>query len=270
MLIILHTGHNLEQGPSLICYTHSMDKKLLRTYAALVGITLIGLLLIKELDIAYPLEVRTAPRSSELSVMGEGKVEAVPDTATVTVGISVANAAAVADAQARINEVNNKIIASMKEINIPAADIKTSNYSIYPSYANEPQQKISGYSGNVSVTIKTKDVSKVSEVVTRATAAGANEVHGVNFSIDNPDSLREQARDEAIKNAQEQAQRLAKQLGIRLGKVTNIIEADQGGVMPYYQKAVSMDAAMGGGGGANIEPGSQTITTTVTLFFEKR
>lgn len=247
-----------------------MDKKIVRTYAAIVAITLIGLILIKELDIAYPLNVRTAPHSAELSVTSEGKVEAVPDTATITIGISAVNVSTVADAQNRITEINNKIIESMKEIGIPAADIKTSNYSIYPTYANEPQQKVTGYSGNVSVIIKSKDTSKVADVVARATAAGANEVHGINFSIDDPDDLREQARDEAIKNAKEQAQRLAKQLGIRLGQVTNIVEAEQGGIVPYYQKAVALDSAMGGGEQAQIEPGSQTITTTVTLFFEKR
>ncbi len=247
-----------------------MNKKLVQTYAALVAITLVGLLLVKELDISYPLDVRTSPRSTELSVVGEGKVEAVPDTATVTVGITATNVATVADAQARIDEVNNKIIATMKEIGIPKADIKTSNYSIYPSYSSDPQPKISGYSGNVSVTIKTKQIDKISDVVARATTAGANEVHGVNFSIDNPNSLREQAREEAIKNAKEQANKLANQLGIKLGKVTNIIEADQGSIIPYYQKTVAMDSAMGGGAGPEIEPGSQTISTMVTLFFEKR
>jgi len=245
-----------------------MDKKLVRTYAALVFITLIGLLLIKELDITYPLDVRTSPRSSELSVVGEGKIEAIPDTATITVGITATNIATVAEAQARINEINNKIIASMKEINVPKADIKTSNYSIYPSYSNDSQPKIAGYSGNVSVTIKTTQTEKVSDIVTRATASGANEVHGIDFSIDNPDKLREQAREEAIKNAKEQAQKLAKQLGIKLGKITNIIEADQGGIIPYYQKSIASEGL--GGGGPQVEPGSQTITSTVTLFFEKR
>ena len=143
-----------------------MDKKLVQTYAALVAITIIGLLLIKELNISYPLDVRTSPRSSELSVVGEGKIEAVPDTASVTVGISVNNVATVAEAESRINEVNNKIITSMDEIGIKKTDIKTSNYSIYPSYSPESQDKISSYSGNVSVTIQTSQIDKVSDIVT--------------------------------------------------------------------------------------------------------
>ena len=244
-----------------------MDKKLVQTYAALVAITIIGLLLIKELNISYPLDVRTSPRSSELSVVGEGKIEAVPDTASVTVGISVNNVVTVAEAESRINEVNNKIIASMDEIGIKKTDIKTSNYSIYPSYSPESQDKISSYSGNVSVTIQTSQIDKVSDIVTRSTAAGANQVNGVNFSIESPDKLREQAREEAIENAKEQAQKLAKQLGIRLGKVTNIIEVDNGGIVPYYQKAMSADSREVSE--PQFEPGSQTITSTVTLYFEK-
>ena len=243
-----------------------MNKSLVQTYAALLVLTVGALLIVQQLDISYPLDVRTSSRSSELSVVGEGKIDAVPDTATITVGISVTNIPTVQEAQSKINDINNRIIATLGALDIAKSDIKTSNYSIYPYYSSDPQARVTGYNGNVSITIQTHKMDKVSEVITQATAAGANEVQGVSFSIDNPDALREKAREEAIGNAKDQAQKLAKQLGIRLGKITNIVESNNGGnIVPYYEKA----ALPIGGGGPQVEPGSQTITSMVTLYFEK-
>lgn len=247
-----------------------MNKGLVQTYAALLALTIGALFLIQQLDISYPLNIRTSSGSSELSVVGEGKIEAVPDTATITVGISVSNVTTVQEAQTRITEINNKIISSLSGLGIAKSDIKTSNYSIYPYYSPDAQAKTTGYNGNVSITITTHSAEKVPNIITQATAAGANEVQGVNFSIDNPDALREKAREEAIDNAKEQAQKLAKQLDIRLGKITNVVEANGGAeVLPYYQR-MALPEIGGGRAEAQVEPGSQTITSVVTLYFEKK
>ena len=60
-----------------------------------------------------------------------------------------------------------------------------------------------------------------------------------------------------------------KNLGIRLGKITNIVESTpDSGFIPYSLKALPMGG--GGGNSATMEPGTQTVTSTVTLYFEKR
>ena len=231
---------------------------------------LIFLFLIKAFDISYPLTIVTTTRTSELSVVGEGKVEATPDMAYIEAGITINNAQTVDEAQKTINKVNNEIINSMKSLGINKEDIKTSNYSIYPNYEYDGKvNNISGYNGNVTITIKTKKLTQVSKIIEDATKAGANQIQGVRFTIDKPENYREKAREEAIKNAKEQAQKLANKLGIKLGKVVNIVESTSDSVPPMYRSA-----AMGLGGAesssAEIEPGSQTITSTVTLYFEKR
>lgn len=231
-------------------------------------IVFIFLFLIKVLDVSYPLTITNTNRSSELSVVGEGKTDAVPDKAVVNVGITVQDVSTVAEAQRIINETNNKLIQAMKKLRIPASDIKTSNYSINPSYSGEPNQGINGYNGNASTTITVKNTALVSQVLVAATDAGANEVHGVSYSIEDPNKYREEARNKAIENAKEQAEKLAKTLGIKLGKITNIVEASPDNVYPLYRAAES--AAVGIGGTADIQPGTQTITSTVTLYFEKK
>lgn len=236
----------------------------------IIFICLLFLYLIKIFDLSYPLNITTTTRTSELAVVGEGKMEAIPDVAQVQAGITVNDMKTVDEVQGFINKVNNTIIEAMKKLGIEKDDIKTSNYAISPSYNNEGgADDITGYNGNVTITIKTTNPQLVSQIIEEATKAGANEIRGVDFSIEKPEDYREKARDAAIKNAKEQAEKLAKKLGIKLGKVVNIVESSPDNYTPLY-KSLSVSAIRDEAAAANIEPGSQTITSTVTLYFEKK
>lgn len=233
----------------------------------------IALVFFNLLNVSLPITVTNTTKSTELSVVGEGKVDVVPDTAYIDLGITVNNASSVEDAQKQINTTNNAIVAALAKLGIKKSDIKTSNYSIYPNYSYEGNvNRITGYNGNVNVNIKVTDPQKAADVITAGTAAGANQVNGTQFVVADPAKYRAEARSKAIANAKEQAQKLAKDLGIRLGKVVNIVEyTPDSGAMPRYDMALSSKMGMGGGGnGPEFEQGSQTITSVVTLYFEKR
>jgi len=111
-------------------------------------------------------------------------------------------------------------------------------------------------------------LSKISEVILKTTEAGANEISGVRFDIDNPNEFRAKARDKAIENAKTQAKELSRNLGIKLGKITNIIESSSNEIPRFAYKGLAVEDVSQGAG--VIEPGSQTVTSTVTLYFEKK
>ncbi|MDO9028535.1 MAG: SIMPL domain-containing protein [Candidatus Roizmanbacteria bacterium] len=246
------------------------NKNFLGNFIAVVFIALVALYLVKVFNISYPLTVVTTSKSTELAVVGEGKVEVTPDTAYVDAGISVDRASSVEEAQKTINKINNKIINALRDIGIEKADIKTSNYSIYPSYKYENNEnKLDGYNGNATIQIKVRDPQLASKVIETATTAGANQIQGSRFVVDKPELYREEAREKAIKNAKEQAEKMAKNLGIKLGKITNIVESIPNQPV-LYKTMMAEGIGAGGGGSANIEPGSQTITSVVTLYFEKK
>lgn len=246
-----------------------MNKNIFFSTISVVGVILLALIFINFFHISYPISVITSSRSSELSVVGEGKVDVIPDTADITVGIRVDNKPTAAEVQKTLDQTHNSIIDSMTKLGIKKEDIKTQNYSINPSYQfTDNQNKPNGYSGNASISIKVRKITLVSQVVQSATAAGANDIQGTSYSVDNPDTYREQARSKAIENAKDQAHKLANTLGIRLGKITNIVESNNnGGPLPMFEKAASLN--MASGNGPEMQPGSQTISSVVTLFFEK-
>lgn len=250
-----------------------INLQIVLTYTTLVIVTIIGLYAVQQLDIAYPVRVTSAYPTTEFSVTGEGKVEVIPDTATINAGITVSAAQDVATVQKQINEVNNKIIAGMKDLSISKKDIQTSEYSIYPNYNYENGQKIDGYMGNATVSIKTHRLDQVQNIFSKLTEAGANQIQGVTFSVDDMTKVRVKARTRAIDDAKKQAQQLAKDSGIKLGKITNIIESPGPEQYPPYMAksyAGGGDVAEVSAPDATIEPGSQTISSTVTLFFEKK
>ena len=246
------------------------NKNFSGNFLAAVIFTILGLLTIKFFNISYPMTIVSTTQSSELAVVGEGKVEVTPDTAYIDAGITINKASSVAEAQKSINEINNKIINALREIGIEKADIKTSNYSINPNYKYENNEnRVDGYNGSVTIEIKVRDPQLASKVIETVTTAGANQINGSRFVVNKPELYREEARNAAIKNAKDQALKIAKGLGIKLGKITNIVESSPGQTtLPIYAK-LSADS-MGGGGGPTIEQGSQTITSVVTLYFEKK
>ncbi|OGK66252.1 hypothetical protein A2313_01065 [Candidatus Roizmanbacteria bacterium RIFOXYB2_FULL_41_10] len=245
------------------------NKTVTSTYAAILVLTIIALSVIKYFNISYPISVSTSQVSRELSVVGEGKVEVIPDTAVVEVGVTVNNIDTARQTQNQLTQTNNQIISALTKIGVAKKDIKTTNISIYPNYSYDGAvSDIIGYNGNATLSVTVKNVSKASEVVDVATQNGANEVRGPNFTLNKPEKYREEARNKAIDNAKEQAEKLAKNLGIRLGKIVNIVESSPISSQDYYYPRAAAEGM--GGGGPTYEPGSQTITSTVTLYFEKK
>jgi len=245
-------------------------KKTALTTVTIMAVVIVALGIIRLLNISYPVFITTTAKSSELAVVGEGKVDVVPDVAYVDAGVAVNNAKTVNEAQATINKVNNDIVAALAKLNVAKGDIKTSNYSIYPNYSYQDNiSRIDGYNGNATITVKVRNTGLVAKVIEEATKVGANQVSGVRFTVEKPEIYRAAARAKAIENARQQAEKIAKSLGIKLGKVVNVVETTPGSYAPTAMRDMALGGA-GGGGSPDLEAGSQTITSVVTLYFEKR
>lgn len=225
--------------------------------------------------------IKNPKPANTISVSGEGKVTATPDLATVTIGVLSQGTTAV-DVKNQNNDKVSKVIAYVKAQGIDAKDIATSEFSFYPQQnyntvivpgkASVPT--IVGYQGNQSITIKVhgvdKDQTVLEKILDGAVNNGANEINGVNLTIENPDLLQQQAQQKAIDNAKQKAAALAKTAGLSLGKVVSVSEA--GAPNTFAPTAYSLNSAMGGAEAKSVAPdvqtGSQEINETMTVVFE--
>jgi uncharacterized protein YggE len=208
-----------------------------------------------------PLDVKT------ITIDGIGKITAVPDIAEVNVGFITEGKNVQVIQKENVTKMN-KLVDAIKKLGIADKDIQTSQYSVYPKYdyANG-RSTLSGYTISQSVTIKIRDLDKTSAVLAAAGESSANQVGGLNFTIDDPEDLKVQARNKAILNAKAKAEVLANSLGIKFGRIVGFSE---GGSAPYPLYAKT-DMAYGIGGAEaapSIEAGNMEITSNVSIIYE--
>lgn len=118
-------------------------------------------------------------------------------------------------------------------------------------------------SNMVEITIR--DLTKVGEVLDAMVAAGANNVWGVSFDLDETKALEAQAREKAIADASARAATLAKLSGVAVGRVVSVSEIIGRGEMPMPMAAKS--ARLGSGGGTPVSPGEVKFATQVEVIY---
>jgi uncharacterized protein YggE len=213
-----------------------------------------------------------------ITVSGEGKAVAVPDTATISF-TAQATAADVATAQKTMTESVDKALASIKDAGVSKDDVTTSSYNVSPhyeytrctTYSCPPStSKVTGYDVSETVQVKIRKTDKVATVLDGLAKAGVQNVSGPNFVIDNPQKVTQDARGEAIKNAKTNAETLAKQLGVHLGKVVDFSENAGSYPRPMYEAkaaGVALDAAMPQAA-PSIPVGQNEYNETVSITYE--
>jgi len=208
-----------------------------------------------------------------ISISGVGEVYARPDLALISFSV-VAEEKTAVDALAKNSEAMNEVIEFLKGSGIEDKDLKTTTFRINPryewrgseaSYPPSGERVLVGYEVNQSLQVKIRDMSKVGSLIEGVTNAGVNEVGSLEFTFDNEDELKKQAREQAIDEAKEKAKELAKELGIKLGRITNFSES---AIAPVFYDAREAIGFGMGGAAPEIETGENLIKSTVTITYQ--
>lgn len=203
-----------------------------------------------------------------VTVTGEASNQEANQVATFNAGVNAVND----NKDAAIKEVNEKIsavVASVKEFGVPDADIKTQNMNIYQNQemyyeGGTQKQRLGQWNVSNTVEIKLRQVERATELATLLSQSGANNVWGPNYALDETSQAENALMEKAIEDARMKAERIADASGASLGKVIQVIEGNNSGIIaPMYR-------AEGGGGGAAMEAGSTLVTKTVSVTFELR
>lgn len=253
----------------------------------LIGLAAVALLFVAVKTIHEIKMVATADRgempANTISVEGMGEVFGIPDTATFTFSV-VEEGSTTAIAQEKATKKMNEAIEYLKAEGVEEKDIKTIAYNVYPKYEfsrtvctefNCPpsRQILIGYEVNQSISVKTKDTELAGELLTGLGSIGVSNVSGVQFTVDDEESLEREARKLAIEDARKKAELLAGDLDVRIVRIVNFYEQN-GGMSMYYAKEMSID----GRGGANtaaqsaapLPVGENKTVSHVTIVYEIR
>jgi uncharacterized protein YggE len=202
-----------------------------------------------------------------VSVSGFGQAFGAPDVAHIEMGVDIVNND-VGGAVTEANEVMDRIIAAISETGVAEEDIRTTGFNVWsdffdPVTGEQTRERVYHVQNIVRVTVR--DVSQVAQVIDAGLNAGANSVFGLNFGIDNPTELEQEARLEAIENARDRAQKLADAMGVTLGDPIIVTETFGGPIQPFAFDAAQ--AGLGGGGAPPISGGQLSVSVQVNVTF---
>ena len=209
-----------------------------------------------------------------ISIAKTGTIYVKPDMATTTI-TATTDAKTASEAINQNRDKSSAIISFLKEQGLQDADIKTVNYNVYPKYEYYDlsssvyyrNQRIVGYTATESLEIKIRNLDKIGDITTGAVSAGGSNVGDLRFTVEDSDSVKMQARTQAIEKAKADAQTIASGLGVALGKVVGFSES---GYSPVYYDSVMKSSvpAMGGVESQPVSVGENKIEVTVTVTYE--
>ncbi len=209
--------------------------------------------------------------TSGVLVDGLGRTTGTPDVLRVVLGVTLRRpdvSAALSDANARQTRLRD----TLKRAGVAAADLQTSDVSVYPSYDNKGRPD--GYQVSETLTAKLRNLKKAGRAISDAVGAGGSEatVQGVSFALEDNAALLKQARDNAYGDAKDKAQRYAQLSGRTLGDVQLIAESAQ--APQQLPQALDSFRAVAGTTGkvadVPVDPGSSQVSVSVTVRWALR
>jgi hypothetical protein len=229
-----------------------------------------------------------------ISFSGHGEVTAVSDIASVYFTISK-DAKTVKEAQDGVAVIEKKALDFLRSKDIADKDIKTANASFYPKYEYKQavcpvsapiidsgstvssstyycpsgKQVLVGYTASESITVKIRKTEDAGVIIQGLGTTGVSDLNGPNFTIDDEDAVKAEARKLAIDDAKAKAKILAKDLNVSLVKITNFYENSNGYPVMY---ATGMEKMLDSRAPAPAElpKGENTISSDVTITYEIR
>jgi hypothetical protein len=208
-----------------------------------------------------------AANPRQVTVIGSGQVQGVPDTLTADVGIEF-TAPDVTTAMNQTNDRQQAVINALVGAGMDRKNIRTTAVTLQPQYSNpEPAgtATITGYRATNAIQVKIHPTDTASKMLALIVSTGgdATRISSVSYSIADDSQLVKDARARAFQDAKNRADQYAQLSGLRLGKVLSISEATgstpTAGAPPAPPRAAFA---------VPLEPGQQTVSFSVTAVWE--
>lgn len=226
-------------------------------------------LLCAAVPFALPLHAQTAPAPAQLSVQGEGYVEATPDVVIVDVTVSHTGKT-LAEAKQHVDSIGNAVIRAADLHGIKSDDLQASKIQAAPEYDwNNGQRVLRGQQVSRQFQLTLREVDRYGALIQALADAEVTQINQTRMEFSKQEQLDNAALRKAIANARTKAQEMAAAFDTRIKGVLNVSESGGGGPRPYEMRADFAKAQMASGeGGAALQIGKQRIIKSVSAVFE--
>ena len=216
-------------------------------------------------------QLEVTPRVPSITVSAEALVTVEPDQAEIDIGV-VAEAKTAAQA-AKDNAARLAVvIAEVKKILKQGDQTKTVGYSVTPNYRTpNPREggkpEIVGYTATNVVQVKMAGIQDVGRLIDAATAAGANRIQRLVFTLKDEEAPQREALRQATAKAKAKAEDVARALGVKFVRVMSVTENERS-YRPFVRERADVAMAVQQQAPTPIESGTVQIRSSVTLTAE--
>ena len=203
-----------------------------------------------------------------IQVTGRSVLSVQPERVQVDVG--VVTEAPDADAAARQNaDKLDAVLRSLRSTLGAEAKIETVSYSLNPKYERpdpRSQAVVSGYTATNVVRLRNLELDAVGKAIDLATAAGANSVRNIAFSLRDESPVKQEALKLAALDARAKANTLASALGVGIERILSVSEGAPDIIRP--SPMFRAELAQAAAAPTPVEPGTIEVNASVTLIVE--
>ena len=204
---------------------------------------------------------------ARLTLTAEGQVEAVPDMATITLGVAREGESA-AEASAAMAEAADALLQALVGAGLAERDIRTSALTLAPRRAPRDSAgragEITGYEASTTVTVRLRALDRLGAVLDTAIGSGANRMQGLALGLSDPQPLMDEARRRAVAEAARRAALYAEAAGLTLGPLLMLSETGAAEPRPFAARA---DMALAQSAAMPVAAGEITLTARVTVTY---
>ncbi|WP_334162634.1 SIMPL domain-containing protein [Phenylobacterium sp.] len=218
---------------------------------------------------AAPPAAESMFRATTLNLAAYGETEIAPDMATISLGVMTEGDTAQAAMQANATRMN-AVLAALKRGGIAERDIQTSNLNLSPryQYVENLPPKLIGYQASNQVTVKVRDLKRLGQAVDATVNAGANQVHGISFGLDDPTAAENAAREQAVKALAAKADLYARATGHRVVRLVTLSEGAASYPVPPPMPMAAMASFRKESADTAVSPGELKVRVDVTGLYE--
>ncbi|MGH1414289.1 MAG: SIMPL domain-containing protein [Pelagimonas sp.] len=203
-----------------------------------------------------------------ITVSGEANVVTAPDMATLSLGAKERGKDPIT-AMNGTSAVLESVIARLRAQGVEERDIQTSSLRLNRLARWDRDKDVEvfeGFEASNILTIRVKDLSRLSAVLAAVLEDGANSLSNLSWGVQNPQVLEDEARRRAVKDAMAKAALYADAAGVDLGPVISIRDTAD----PMVQTSMHRDAPMLEAMAADVPVAAGEIEATarVTMVFE--
>ncbi|MGB3470302.1 MAG: SIMPL domain-containing protein [Erythrobacter sp.] len=229
--------------------------------------------------LAVPMALPTAAHAATIEIESDGPVielsidesiDSEPDLLTIGAGVSTDAPTAVEALRQNATQMT-RVVDAIKAQGVADKDIRTSGISLNAKYDYNratQENEFKGYTASNQVSVKLREIAETGKVLDALVVAGATNLNGPTFALEDDAGLKEEARTRAVERGKARAAEYAAMLGYDDFRVLEISESIMTRGRPILSRTEANYASVAAEPTAPVQPGLISTGVSLTIKYE--